>query len=91
MAGVAKSPSQTIFQRLLFVAYPLRWKGKAMNKKVLWLLTLLPLAEGKFAEAQQPGKVHHVGYLSGRSEAGPLDEVFKTGLAGVGLHRRAKY
>jgi ABC-type uncharacterized transport system substrate-binding protein len=36
------------------------------------------------AEAQQPGKVHRIGYISGRSGAGPLDEVFKTALRELG-------
>jgi putative ABC transport system substrate-binding protein len=34
--------------------------------------------------AQQPGKVHRTGYLSGRSGAGPLDEAFKTALGELG-------
>jgi putative ABC transport system substrate-binding protein len=36
------------------------------------------------AEAQQPGKVHRIGYISGRSGAGPLDDVFKTALRELG-------
>jgi putative ABC transport system substrate-binding protein len=36
------------------------------------------------AEAQQPGKLYRIGYLSGRSGAGPLDEVFKTALRELG-------
>ena len=36
------------------------------------------------ADAQQPKKVHRIGYLSGRSGAGPLDEVFKTALRELG-------
>jgi ABC-type proline/glycine betaine transport system substrate-binding protein len=35
-----------------------------MNKRFFWLLTLLLLAAGTFAEAQ-PGKVYRIGYLSG--------------------------
>ena len=34
--------------------------------------------------AQQTGKVHRIGYLSGRSGAGPLDGVFKTALGELG-------
>ena len=37
-----------------------------------------------FAEAQQARKVYRVGYISGRSGAGPLDEVFKTALRELG-------
>jgi putative tryptophan/tyrosine transport system substrate-binding protein len=36
------------------------------------------------AEAQQSGKVYRIGYISGRSGAGPLDEVFKTALRELG-------
>ena len=36
------------------------------------------------AEAQQPGKIHRIGYISGRSGPGPLDEVFKTALRELG-------
>ena len=32
------------------------------------------------SEAQQPAKKYHIGYLSGRSGPGPLDELFKTSL-----------
>jgi ABC-type uncharacterized transport system substrate-binding protein len=35
-------------------------------------------------EAQQPGKVQRIGYISGRSGVGPLDEVFKTALRELG-------
>ena len=35
-----------------------------MNKKIVWLLTLLFLLTGTFAEAQQPKKVPRIGYLS---------------------------
>jgi putative ABC transport system substrate-binding protein len=37
-----------------------------------------------FVEAQQSGKIHRIGYISGRSGAGPLDEVFKTALKEMG-------
>ena len=36
------------------------------------------------AEAQQEGKPNRIGYISGRSKAGPLDEVFKTALRDLG-------
>jgi len=52
-----------------FMAYPFRWKKKAMNQKPLWLLTLLLLAASAFAEAQQPKKVPRIGYLS--ADSGP--------------------
>jgi putative tryptophan/tyrosine transport system substrate-binding protein len=48
------------------------------------LITVLMLFAAVPAEAQQPGKVHRIGYLSGRSGAGPLDEVFKTALRELG-------
>jgi len=35
-----------------------------MNKKLLWLLTLLILAAGTFAKAQQPVKVYRIGLLT---------------------------
>lgn len=34
-----------------------------MNKKLLWLLTLLSLAAVTFAEAQRAGKVYRIGVL----------------------------
>jgi putative ABC transport system substrate-binding protein len=55
-----------------------------MNLKPLWLLTLLLFAASPFAEAQQPRKLHRIGYISGRSGPGPLDEVFKTALRDLG-------
>ena len=36
------------------------------------------------AEAQQPGKVYRIGYISGRSGAEPLDDVFKSALRELG-------
>jgi putative ABC transport system substrate-binding protein len=50
----------------------------------VWLLTTIFLATVSLTEAQQSGKVHRIGYLSGRSGAGPLDEVFKTALRELG-------
>src|SRR5262249_24529209 len=35
-----------------------------MNKRLLWLLTLLFLATGTFAEAQQQKKIPRIGYLA---------------------------
>ena len=48
------------------------------------LSTVLILIAAFPAEAQQPGKLYRIGYLSGRSGAGPLDEVFKTALRELG-------
>jgi putative ABC transport system substrate-binding protein len=56
-----------------------------MNKKVLSVaVCALFFALCLLAEAQQPKKVHRIGYLSGRSGAGPSDEVFKTALGELG-------
>ncbi len=55
-----------------------------MNEKMAWLLATFFLATASVSEAQQPGKVHRIGYISGRSGAGPLDEVFKTALRELG-------
>ncbi|HEU4345949.1 MAG TPA: ABC transporter substrate-binding protein [Candidatus Binatia bacterium] len=54
------------------------------HKIVAVLVVTLALATVHLAEAQQPRKVHRIGYLSGRSGAGPLDEVFKTALRELG-------
>jgi putative ABC transport system substrate-binding protein len=43
------------------------------------LFALCPLVE-----AQQQKKVYRIGYISGRSEAGPLDDVFKSALRELG-------
>src|SRR5262245_14956162 len=43
-----------------------------MNKRLLWLLTLLFLATGTFAEAQQPGKIFRIGYLDVSTAAGSV-------------------
>jgi putative ABC transport system substrate-binding protein len=59
--------------------------GKSMNKKIVSVaVCALLFALCLPAEAQQPRKVHRIGYLSGRSGAGPLDEVFKTALGELG-------
>jgi putative tryptophan/tyrosine transport system substrate-binding protein len=57
-----------------------------MNKKLLWLLTFLILAMGTLAQAQQPGKVPRIGYVSGTDDLnnpGP-DETFRQGLRDLG-------
>jgi ABC-type uncharacterized transport system substrate-binding protein len=50
------------------------------------LLALSPLANvvGAIVEAQQAGKVQRIGYISGRSGVGAMDEVFKTALRELG-------
>jgi ABC-type uncharacterized transport system substrate-binding protein len=40
-----------------------------MNRKLLWLLTLLLLVSSPFVEAQQPKKVPRIGYLSAADPA----------------------
>jgi putative tryptophan/tyrosine transport system substrate-binding protein len=54
------------------------------KKNTSLILSALLFALSVPVEAQQPGKVHCIGYLSGRSGAGPLDEVFKTALRELG-------
>ena len=64
----------------------MRWKVKAMNTRLLWLLTLLLLAAGTFAEAQQPKKIPLIGYLSISSSSANAHriEAFRQGLRDVG-------
>jgi len=57
-----------------------------MNKKIVWLFTLLLLAAVTLAEAQQPKKVPRIGFLSAASAsavAGRLD-AFRQGLTELG-------
>jgi len=51
-----------------------------MNKRLLWIVTLLLFAIGTFAEAQQPAKIPRVGilFIGGRDQ--PHLEAFKQGL-----------
>ena len=53
-----------------------------MNKKLPWLLTLLFLAIGTFAEAQQAGKVPRIGFLVRGSQTAYSThiEAFREGL-----------
>jgi putative tryptophan/tyrosine transport system substrate-binding protein len=63
------------------MAYPLPWKEqKAINKKIFRIVTLLLLAAGTFAEAQQPKNVPRIGYL--RAEKAPEVDIegFRQGL-----------
>src|SRR5215467_12678539 len=57
-----------------------------MIKKLLGLLTLLFLAAGTFAAAQQPGKIPRIGILFGGSSSGYLVrvEAFRQGLKELG-------
>jgi len=47
-----------------------RWKLKAVNKKVIWLVTLFLLAIGTFLEAQQAGKIARIGFLDTGTASG---------------------
>jgi ABC-type uncharacterized transport system substrate-binding protein len=54
-----------------------------MNRKLLWLLTVLFLASSHLAEAQQPAKVPRIGYVSGTGDTtnqGPYVEALRQGL-----------
>src|SRR5262249_46002025 len=57
-----------------------------MNKRLLWIVTLLLLAIGTFAEAQQPKKVPRIGYLSAatRPSMSARTEAFRQGLRELG-------
>jgi len=57
-----------------------------MNKKIVWPLTLLLLAAGTFADAQQPKKVPRIGYLAPGSPASdsPRIDPFRQGLRELG-------
>src|SRR5262245_5331923 len=54
-----------------------------MNKKLVWVLRLVLLAAGTFAEAQQPDKLPRIGYVSASGSAnnpGPQIASFQQGL-----------
>jgi putative tryptophan/tyrosine transport system substrate-binding protein len=60
-----------------------------MNKKLLWIVTLLLLGAGTFADAQQPAKVAKIGWLGTRSVprsnvSTPGRELFKRELRKLG-------
>src|SRR5262245_39644688 len=57
-----------------------------MNKRLLWMVTLILLATGTFAEAQQPKKVPRIGFLSGSSPSSLASRVesFRQGLRELG-------
>src|SRR5262245_57140054 len=53
-----------------------------MNKKLAWLVTILLLAAGTFAEAQQAGKIPRIGFLvpTSRSFFAARIKAFQQGL-----------
>jgi ABC-type uncharacterized transport system substrate-binding protein len=57
-----------------------------MNRKLRWLLTVLVFASIHLAEAQQPTKVHQIGFLAGGSLAtnAALIEAFRQNLRELG-------
>src|SRR5215813_9400238 len=57
-----------------------------MNKKIVWLVVLLFLAPGKFAEAQQTGKIFRIGFLDSSTASGMavLLEAFRQELSKLG-------
>ncbi len=57
-----------------------------MNRKLLWLLTVLFLASSHLAEAQEPAKVYRIGLLSVRSSSSESTraEAFRQGLRELG-------
>jgi putative tryptophan/tyrosine transport system substrate-binding protein len=55
-----------------------------MNKKLFWLLPLLILVTGTFAEAQQSVKMRRIGYLSFRASPNVADEAFRQSLQDLG-------
>src|SRR5215468_2489245 len=59
---------------------------KAMIKKMLWTVTLVLLATGTFAEAQQTGKVARIGYLVAGSPSSNTARIepFRQGLRELG-------
>jgi ABC-type proline/glycine betaine transport system substrate-binding protein len=58
---------------------------KSMKRKITALtLSALFFAVTLHADAQQPGKVHRIGYISMRSGEGSMDDVFKTALKELG-------
>jgi putative ABC transport system substrate-binding protein len=57
-----------------------------MNRKPFWLFTLLFLAAGTFAEAQQPKKIPRIGLLwpGSRLTASARFDAFRQGLRELG-------
>jgi putative tryptophan/tyrosine transport system substrate-binding protein len=61
-------------------------RKKTMNKKLFSIVTVLLLATGTFAKAQQPTKISRIGYLAATSAASDLPrfEAFRQGLRALG-------
>src|SRR5215471_11194778 len=59
---------------------------RAMIKRLLWIVTLVLLAIGTFAEAQQPAKAPRIGFLGGSSPSAisARIEAFRRGLRELG-------
>jgi putative ABC transport system substrate-binding protein len=59
---------------------------KAMNKKFFWLVMLLFLLAGTFAEAQQAKKVLRIGYLTSNTSSAELPrlDAFRQALRDLG-------
>jgi ABC-type uncharacterized transport system substrate-binding protein len=60
-----------------------------MNKVILWLVAIFLVGAGAIVEAQQPGKIPQIGYLSRRGEATPTNpdpnaNAFRRGLRDLG-------
>jgi len=64
----------------------LRWKVKALIKRLVWTVTLLLLVAGTFAEAQQPGKIFRIGFLDESTGSGmaTLVEAFRQEMSKFG-------
>jgi len=64
-------------------------RGKAINKKIFWLVAFLFLAAGTFAEAQQQAKVSKIGLLGTGPGSGRGLESFRRELyvEGKNKHR----
>ena len=54
------------------------------EKTLIWLLATVLLPTASVAEAQQPGRVPRISYLSGASGSGPREEAFRQGLRELG-------
>jgi putative ABC transport system substrate-binding protein len=69
----------------LFCGIPVAVRRElAMNRAFLWLLMAIVVASFHSAEAQQPGRVRRIGYLSGGSRLSGNTEAFRQGLRELG-------
>src|SRR5499427_5606319 len=57
-----------------------------MNKRLLWIVTLLLVASGSFARAQQAGKIFRIGFLDSSTASGMavLLDAFRQELSKLG-------